>query len=169
MKRMIGIVLLVLLIVAALSGCALAVPSPEIKSGEFAFSVTYELGGEIKTISGVYVCEYQGADWAIDSDLHRSWEGYVKNVDIEKFVTLGVAEDGGEIRINLDLFPEYFMGEDYEDWRNAPTPWLQVVIADEDGGISIDNEAEVIEDTYGAKIIGYEYDQPIENTFGLFK
>ena len=35
--------------------------------------------------------------------------------------------------------------------------------------LSIRNGADVIEETYGAKIISYTYDTPIENTFGLFK
>ena len=34
----------------------------------FLTSKEQVLGGKIKTISGVYVCEYQGVDWAIDSD-----------------------------------------------------------------------------------------------------
>ena len=35
-------------------------------------------------------------------------------------------------------------------------------------GVSIQSEAEIIEETYGAKIVNYEYDAPITNEFDLF-
>ena len=60
MKKIFGILLLVLLLAATLAGCGLTAPRPEIEKGEFPFSVTYEFAGEIKTVSGVYVCEYNG-------------------------------------------------------------------------------------------------------------
>ena len=50
---------------ALLAGCGLEVPRPEIKEGEFDFIVTYEYNGEIKTVSGVYVCEFSGISWAL--------------------------------------------------------------------------------------------------------
>lgn len=40
---------------------------------------------------------------------------------------------------------------------------------DEFGGMEIIQEADVIEERYGARMIAYEYDKPIENSFGLFK
>ena len=36
---------------------------PEITYGEFPFTLTYELDGEIKTIEDVVVCEYDGIEW----------------------------------------------------------------------------------------------------------
>ena len=32
----------------------------EVKEGRFDFSLTYEVDGEVKTYTGVYVCEYDG-------------------------------------------------------------------------------------------------------------
>ena len=72
MKRTVVLLCFVLALVCMLTSCALDVPRPEIKTGEFNFSVTYEYNGEIKTVSGVYVCEYDGIDWAIDMGYHRT-------------------------------------------------------------------------------------------------
>ena len=38
------------------------IQKPEIKVGEFDFQLTYEIDGEIKTIEGTYVCEFDGID-----------------------------------------------------------------------------------------------------------
>ena len=42
MKGKLSLLLLVLMLIGMLSGCELSLPCPEIKDGEFAFSVTYE-------------------------------------------------------------------------------------------------------------------------------
>ena len=55
-----------------------------------------------------------------------------------------------------------------KNWRfETPIPWLSVTHMDGEG-VSIQNEAEIIEETYGAKIVNYEYDAPITNEFDLF-
>jgi hypothetical protein len=38
----------------------------------------------------------------------------------------------------------------------------------DDEGISFLHEADEVEEYCGAKIISYEYDEPIENSFGMF-
>ena len=43
------------------TGCSGLTSGPEVEKGEFDFSVTYEFEGETKTVSGVYVCEYEGS------------------------------------------------------------------------------------------------------------
>ena len=68
----------------------------------------------------------------------------------------------------LALYPEYFMGDDATGGKGTPEPWLSVTLSDGEG-MSIQNEKDVIEATYGAKIISYQYDEPIENSFGIFK
>ena len=52
---------------------------------------------------------------------------------------------------------------------DAPVPKLIYSYDNaEIGEMSFTDDAAVIEG-YGVKIISYEYDEPIENTFGLFK
>ena len=165
MKSKLVFLFLLIFIVGTLSSCGLDVPRPEVKSGEFNFSVTYEFNGEIKTVSGVYVCEYEGTDWALDSGYYRDWDGYIKGDKDQKTLKIGTTEDGGVIDIVLSFYPEYFMGD--SEWRGVPEPYLTVTHIENDG-VSIQNEAAFIQENYGAKIISYEYDAPIENSFSLF-
>ena len=53
-------VVLLTMFTSFLSGCAAVVLLPKVKEGRFNFSVTYEINGEEKTYSGVYVCKYDG-------------------------------------------------------------------------------------------------------------
>ena len=168
MKRILSFLFLAAMIVCVLSSCGLEVPRPEIKKGEFDFTVTYEINGEVKTVSGIYVCEYNGTAWALDSWYYRDWTAYIKDGEPEELIEIGTGEDGGVIRLYFGFYPEYFMSDPTWSWKGAPQPGLDVVLVDEEG-MRILNEADVIEETYGARIISYEYDEPIENSFGLFK
>ena len=67
--------------------------------------------------------------------------------------------------LHLGLYPEYFMGDTDGSWEEPAAPELSATIYSEEG-ISFLADAESIEETYGAKIISYEYDKPIENSFG---
>ena len=152
------------MILATLTSCGLKVPRPEIKSGEFDFAVTYEIGGEIKTVSGVYVCEYDGTKWALDGGSHRAWNAYIKG-GMDDLIEIGTAEDGGVIRLHLNFYPEYFMGDPGWSWMGDPEPSITVSIETSEGFLMHENDSGVIEKTYGAKIVSYEYGEPIENTF----
>ena len=165
MTRKIIALLIVLMLTLTLASCALDVPRPEIKRGEFNFSVTYEYCGEIKTISGVYVCEYDGIDWVLDGGYHREWSGYIKDNTTEEFITLGIAEDGGEVELNLFFIPDRFMGDYYMEEEEPFSPCMSVRLFDE--GLYFESDPEIIAETYGARIISYEYDEPIVNSFRL--
>ena len=169
MKKIFSALLLVSLILLMLSGCGLYVPSPEIKSGEFNFSVTYEYGGETNTVSGVYVCEYNGTEWFLDSESVRDWKGYIKGGQMDDHVSIDIINENDEIILVLNLEPEYFM-DDYDfDLYGVPEPYIMIKDHTEEGGLSIIHDAADVEEICGARIISYEYDAPIENTFGLFK
>ena len=164
MKSKLVFLFLLIFIVGTLSSCGLDVPRPEIKEGEFHFSVTYEFNGEIKTISGIYVCEYGGVDLALDGGFHREWKGYIKDNTTEDVIRLATAEDGGEIDLNLGFDPSHFMGDSH--WGNEEpfTPMLTVKLVGE-VGLYFESDSDIIAETYGAKIISYEYDESIENRF----
>lgn len=172
MKKAVGILALLLLLSFGLTGCGLTVPRPEIKEGKFDFSITYELNGEEKTFSSVYVCEYDGTSWSAEGfNYTRDWEDRTegKHEGDDYCAIIGKTEDGGDIVLFFGIYPEYFMGDSTGD-RGVPVPSLYITYPeDEDGGYRHIGEADVIEESYGAKIIGYEYDAPVENTFGLFK
>jgi hypothetical protein len=164
MKKSSCILIVLLLLSLSLTSCGLSPTSrPEIKSGEFNFSFTYEYAGETKTVSGVYVCEYDGIDWVLDGGFHREWSGYIKGKTTEENIILGTAEDGGVVEIYLAFDPDIFMGDDL--WLDGEpfVPCLSVRLYNE--GLYFESDVDILAETYGARIISYEYDEPIENTF----
>lgn len=170
MKKIIVFLLLTAILAMMLTGCGFTTPSPEIKSGEFSFSVTYEYAGEVKTVSGVYVCEYAGVSWALDGGYSRDWSGYIKGSDDNDQILIDTIDGGGEVILVLDLDPAYFM-DDY-NMEPYPTPYIMIKDYTDYGdceGVGFIHDADEVVELCGAKIIGYEYDEPIENKFGLFK
>ena len=169
MKAKFGFFLLLVFLVGMLSSCGLSVPRPEVKSGEFDFSVTYEFNGEIKTVSGVYVCEYDGTERGLYG-CFRSWKGYIKDYEVKDKLEIGTTDDGGTILLITGLYPEYFMGDDTAGYDGAPTMKLMICYPEnEHGETKVESDMQVIEEDYGARIVNYEYDEPIQNSFGLFK
>ena len=168
MKKLFGVLLLTLTLATLLTSCGLTVPRPEIKSGEFDFSVTYEYNGVTKTVKGVYVCEYNGTEWALDGGYHRTWTGYVKGGKIEDHVEIDTV-DGDEIVLVLNLIPDYFMDDFNEDLYDVPVPYIMVKDYGDDGEVGFLHDADVIAETYGVRIISYKYEKPVKNSFGLFK
>ena len=161
--KIIAIAFLLLATITLFSGCVEKVPVPAIQEGRFNFSFTYEYAGETKTVSGVYVCEYDGIDWVLDGGFHREWSGYIEGKTTEENIILGTAEDGGIVEIYLAFDPDLFMGD--SPWvEDEPfVPWLSVRLYNE--GLYFESDAEILAETYGARIISYEYDEPIVNTF----
>ena len=164
--------LLVVAFAVMLAGCGLQVPRPEIKEGRFNFSVTYELWGETKTLRAVYVCEFNGTHWSLEGGYSRDWDIHVEG-DYEGdnySAILGKVDDGGSIHLHFGLYPEYFMGDpETGDW-GLPEPSLAIAYPENEFGemTQIGDPLELERD-YGIRIVSYEYDEPIENTFGLFK
>ena len=168
MKKLCFALALSVLLLSTLTGCGLTVPRPEIKSGEFDFSVTYLMDGETKTVSGVYVCEYNGTSWALDGGTHRSWKGYLRDGKLDELMDLGTTKDGKSVSLDFGFYPEYFMGDPELAGREVPAPYLTVFFENGEE-VVFENDAKVIEETYGIKIVSYQYEAPIENSFGLFK
>ena len=149
-----------LVLLFSLASCGADVPRPEIKEGRFNVSVTYEHGGETKTVSGVYLCEYDGIDWyGVNSEPSVIWkEGYEGGIEDGGIIPICNTDDGGEIFISLLMYPEYFMG-DPEYANAAPTVRAELWYSDEQT-----DDAERIAE-YGVRLIGYECDAPIKNTY----
>lgn len=159
MKRLLGVLLLAVLLVSMLTGCGTSVARPEIKEGRFNISVTYELNGERTTLSGVYVCEYDGVVWwTINSDPYVNWKTRLEGELNTETISVCTTDDGGEIFITLLLYPEYFMGDPgYADFE--PMAKAELFYSDSQS----DDEAVIAE--YGVKLIEFKYDEPIENSF----
>lgn len=169
MKRRLIALFLLLTLVGTLTGCGITVPRPEVEEGEFNFSITYEINGKVDTLSAVYMCEFDGVSWSVEGGYGRDWKAHTEG-DYEGddySAIIGTTEDGGDIVLFFGIYPEYFMNDSTGD-RGAPEPSLYIsytLDVDEYGLVSDPLE---VEEIYGAKIISYEYDAPIVNTFNLF-
>ena len=71
----------IFLLSVVLTGCHNSL-EPTVKEGRFNFSVTYEVDGEIKNTSGVFVCEFVGAGSRIDG-YYVEWNSYFLD-DVEE-------------------------------------------------------------------------------------
>ena len=165
MKRILAFLMALLLLSLSLTGCKSSVPEPEIRSGEFNYSVTYRYGGETKTVSGVYVCEYANLSWALDGGYHRTWSGYIKGGTADDYVPIDTTDSGDEIILVLNLVPDYFMGDYSLDLYDIPKPYVKIHQHTEEGGLRVIEDANSVEELCGAKIISYRYDAPIVNAF----
>ena len=153
------------IIAGAFMGVFISIPKPEIKNGEFDFALTYEVDGEIKNIEGTYVCKFDGTSRNLDG-VSRDWTGYIKDHDNYTEYEIKTTDEG-MIMISLDIRPEFFMSDpDYIDsYDIVPEPY--VFITSGDPTIE-DPTNEVTFDYYSGddvKIISFEYDEPIENTY----
>ena len=171
MKKLLGALILVVLLMSMLTGCGLHVPRPSVKEAKFNFTITYELSGEVKTLSGIYECEFDGTSWSLDGGYSRDWDIDVEGdyVGDDYTAIIGTTEDGGSIVISFGFNPQYFMGDTSLGEDARPQPTVFVTYPETEAGESkLVNDPTEVAEIYGAKLIGIEYDPPIENSFSLF-
>ena len=163
-RKAVYLITLVIALALLLSSCVGRVPKPTVREGRFNFSVTYEVNGEVKTVEGVYVAEFvKGV--ATLSGYYREWNGYIENSDIEDENEIEILRnEDGVIYLDLGLDPEYFMSDPF--FHSIAEPELTIFyreeIAEERYYFSSDPEVLL---GYGVRIIGFEFDEPIENVF----
>ena len=146
------------------------VEKPEIKEAEFDFKVVYEIDGEIKTIEGTYVCEFGGIDRSFNG-ASRYWNGYIEGHDGSTCYVLKTI-DHTRVMLELNLCAEFFMSDPdnmYSDGTLVfmPDPCIYTTTFDPD----VENPEEFDYEVYkgdNIKIISFEYDPPIENTYSVF-
>ena len=163
MKKIICLLIALLLFSLGLTSCGLTMPRPEVKDGQFDVSVTYEVGGETKTLDLVYVCDYDGVKMSLEGTRYRSWNGHFEGYEDGDVIEVSKNDDGSSIVFNFLIYAEYFMGEpDYVDfYPEAKTERIYF----EDGIEMIDYDEELITEEYGVRIISINYEEPIKNTF----
>ena len=167
MKKQKRLVAMALLMVSStlLSGCTITkFPVPEVKKARFNFSVTYEIDGVEQVYSGVYVCEYDGI-YVTCVGKGREWDGYIENEGDDIFIPVQERENE-VIYIDLGFYPEYFMSDPDNYSDDVPVARLLVEVTDEEGfGSGVETDQDLIFEDFGARVISYEYDAPIENVY----
>ena len=178
-KKFLVSVSLLLLLCMTLAGCGKGL-EPSVKEGKFNFSVTYEVDGETQTGVGVFACEFVKTVFALDGS-YIEWKSYVEDTELANcleenrgYLLLKTCDDG-VIYLDLNLSAKYFMADPNYGNVNANTddvnlgisPRLFMEYSDAKGeelGVWRSEDATVLE-SYGVKVISYEYDAPIENSY----
>ena len=178
-KQFLVAVFLSLSLLITLAGCGKGL-EPSVKEGKFNFSVTYEVDGETQTVAGVFACEFVEVVFALDGS-YIEWDSYVEDTELANrleanrgYLLLKTCDDG-VIYLDLNLSAKYFMADPNYGNANANTdevnlrisPRLFMEYSDTKGeelGVWWSDDATVLE-SYGVKVISYEYDAPIENTY----
>ena len=178
MKKFIAVLLSILSCLLVLPGCY-KIPEPSVKSGRFDFSITYEVDGVQETVSSVFVCEFVGIVRSLEGG-HREWNTYIEDdkltarLNSTRGYLLLKTVDDGEIFLDINLSAKYFMSDPHFNSENAnldesnriqPRLFIEYsdAIYDEIGESYSENPA--VLQGYGVKVISYEYDAPIENTY----
>ena len=145
---------------------------PEIKYGEFDYSLVYEINGETKTINDTLVCEYDGISYNLDGKSIK-WNSYIKGAKIKgsKDQDDYVIFENDEYRIYIYLPTDarYFMDDPaYElyGFEDPGEPWFgyEYLNSGEGTEYPIFSEEEYAE-KFGTKIISWEIEGPIENIY----
>ena len=164
-QKFIAVVLLLVTCIFLFTGCVKKMPVPEVKEGRFDFSITYEVNGEQKTYTGVYVCEFKGTHVSLVG-YGRDWTGYVENSDSSLAIPVQTNDDG-IIYIGLGLSPRYLMSDpDFVTYEfDIPEPTLYMEYHSDDPNTSmVDGSLDFMAE-YGVRLISYDYPEPIENDY----
>ena len=148
---------------------------PEVTTGEFPFSITYEYNGETGNLSGVLKCEYSGS-YTIRGEHHRYWKEEIiyDNPDnvAEPFVVDQNDQQQTTLSVHENMQAGYFMGDPlYQDYYTAMgLEGVEPAVAyyDYKNDISLENgNKEEILESIGFRIVDFTYAEPVENSFSF--
>jgi hypothetical protein len=136
------------------------IKEPVIKEHDFEYSVTYMLDGEEQTLNGLYKCSFLEIDTA-DLGNVREYTGVHEQNGVELYERsfLLAEKNGVELHVEIMLDENYLMGDSniYIADPGNDDPYL----------IAYDAEDMVVEvsEVFDAEIIGWDFPEPIENSF----
>ena len=150
-------------LVVALVGCLLTSMQfkPAVTEQDFDYSVTYKIDGETKTFNGVYTCRFTGFGGAGVDPLYRYYDGaYTVDGESMESRSYAIAKKDGCVLEIITLFDDnYLMGDNQEEY-DLVDPCLEAT--DAEGNQYGEDELPA---EFDAEIIGWEYPEPIKNTF----
>ena len=134
---------------------------PEIRYGEFDYSIVYELNGETKTINDTLVCEYDGISRSLEGKSIQ-WKSYIKGTkDQDNYLIF--ENDEYRLYICLPADARYYMDDpEFELAGLEPNqqPWFIL----ENNALTSSSEDE--EKALAAfEIIEWVIEEPIENIY----
>lgn len=148
-------------------------PAPEIQYGEFPFTLTYELDGEVKVIEDTVICEFDGFESWGSAGNYRKWKTYLKSGN-EKIILLDLRslEETNEFgQIMLELFfsygnGEYYMGDEWHRSKPEIRNYIEYRYQTADGKTGGSSyKADEAWEKYKIRLIRWEPSEPIQNSF----
>lgn len=124
---------------------------------EFPFELTYKLDEEIFTVSGTYVCEYDGIGFNEGVGKHRKWKSYIKETG-EKAVFI-TEDEKWTVYCSVGYARDY-MGDTDKPVNISPHLYCN---SKESTAVSLNQEE--ISKLYHVEVVSWIFSEPIENTF----
>ncbi|MGG0823341.1 hypothetical protein ABE099_10710 [Paenibacillus turicensis] len=134
-------------------------PKPQVTYGEFQIRLEYEIDGQKKVIEDILICEFAGIGSDEGRGKFRKWKQRLKSHGGSEITLLKIKNEGA-----ITFSPggaEYYMGDsDYtEDNSSFPD-----AIFEEFYRFSFIYADQLFND-YKIKLLKWEADPPIENTY----
>lgn len=150
-------------------------PAPKIQYGEFPFTLTYELDGEVKVIEDTVICEFDGFVNRGSAGKARRWKTTLKSGD-EQLTLLDLRpleeiNEFGQTMLELYFYygtAAYYMGDESNPFaRNAQDfNWVEYKYKTVGGTIGGSGyKADEAWEKYKIKLISWEPSEPIQNSF----
>lgn len=150
------------LVIALYSVVSSIAKKPTVTEQEFAFSVTYSIDGETKTINDVCTVRYDRNGGYTDTKT-RFYVGKIGGINEENDTTYILQDDeDGRIVLNTKLYADYLMGDPEYEYFDDDTFEPQILYYDSEEIEYTDEETLLAQ---GVKLISWEYPKPIENSF----
>ena len=150
-------------------------PTPEMQYGEFPFTLTYELNGEIKVIRDTVICEFDGFINRGAAGKSRRWKTTLKSGnDRLTLLDLRPLKEENELEQTiLELYfyygtGAYYMGDTENPFARGAQDfdWIDYTYQTKDGKIGGSGfRAEEAFEKYKIRLISWECAPPIENKF----
>ena len=134
---------------------------PNVTESEFPFSITYELDGETVTINDVYKAYYK-------KDLRfkqRMYDGEIGNRGENNTHYILKEDETYRIELSTHFYPDYLMGDpEYNDYYVEEPFEPRIYYYNAEGA---ECTAEEILVNRSAKIVSFEYPEPIKNSLSF--
>jgi hypothetical protein len=134
---------------------------PTVTEGEFPFTITYELDGEKVTVDEVYKVRYDRNGGYTDTKT-RIYVGEIGDMGEGNTVYTLKKDDTGRIELCTNFYPDYLMGDPEYDYFEGEAFEPKIYYYDVE---EIEYQDEETLSAHGVKLIGFEYPEPIENSF----
>ena len=153
--RLTGIIFAVtaVVMVIAVVLCGIA-KKPTVTQGEFPYSVTYSVQGEVKTLEGVYHAEFIGNESYADNT------GRIYDGDDETWFTV-YEEEGGKVQIITHMYASYLMGDAQDSDYFGDRDFAPELVYYDAEGYELEDEA--LKAEWDVEILEWEYPTPVEN------